>query len=579
MEYATLRDSTTGSWHVFQHPVDVLSTRDLGRVRSLVESMEREVETAGVYAVGFVAYEAAPAFDSALLVHRPVPELPLVHFGLYRTAQICDRPPAFEAGTYTIGECLPSMDRGRYLRSVAAIREHIARGDTYQVNLSYRLRADFDGSTGSFFLGLHGAQQASCAAYLDLGSHAVCSASPELFFSLDGECIRCRPMKGTSPRGHDLASDRRLMASLQSSVKNRAENTMIVDMVRNDLGRIASVGTVHVPERYDVERYPTVLQMTSTVEARTGAPVSRIIAALFPSASITGAPKVSTMAIIRGIESDPRGVYTGAIGYIAPGRRAHFNVAIRTAVIDRTANTLEYGVGGGIVWDSDAVDEYSECSIKARILTAPPPAFDLLETLLWEPGAGYFLLERHLRRLGEAAEFFVRPTDFGEIRHRLLEVASKLAAQDHRVRLAVAADGSLSIESARLRDAETASDVRIGLATEPISATDPFLRFKTTQRSPYQSAIESRPDCDDVVLWNERGEITESTVANIVVVRNGRHATPPTSSGLLPGTYRAELLDLGAIEERVLTRCDLEAADDLYLINSVRRRINVRWIG
>jgi para-aminobenzoate synthetase/4-amino-4-deoxychorismate lyase len=286
-------------------------------------------------------------------VHPSSGTLPLLSFALFDSAEPCAVLPVVPPGDHHLDEPRFSLAYEEYAGLVAAIRERIARGDTYQVNLTQRLTAAFRGDPRSLFLALQRAQQAPCAAYLHLGTLAVCSASPELFFELDGHDITCRPMKGTSPRGHDLVADQEQMEWLRTSEKNRAENLMIVDMVRNDLARIAEIGSVDVSALWTVERYPTVLQMTSTVRARTRASLVEVMQALFPSASITGAPKIRAMELISQLERSPRDIYTGAIGFIAPGRRAHFNVAIRTAVVDPALERLVFGVGGGIVWDSN----------------------------------------------------------------------------------------------------------------------------------------------------------------------------------------------------------------------------------
>ena len=289
-----------------------------------------------------------------------------------------------------------------------------------------RMHASIERDPFYLFLQLTDAQQSSYGAYLNTGRYAICSASPELFFELDGDRLRSRPMKGTASRGQTLAADRIQAERLHHSVKNRAENVMIVDMVRNDMARVAEIGSVRVLRLFEIERYPTVLQMTSTVECRTRASLPEIFTALFPCASVTGAPKIRTMQIIRDLEPGPRGVYTGAIGFVAPGRRARFNVAIRTVVVDTVAGEAEYGTGSGIVWESDSAEEYQECRLKARILTVMPRAFDLLESLLWTPESGCFLLERHLDRLRDSAEYFDFPFDERKIRTQLGEFAEAL---------------------------------------------------------------------------------------------------------------------------------------------------------
>ncbi len=412
-----LRDNGA-HWLSFRNPVEVLAVHDLAGVRPALEKISETVENQGLYAAGFLAYEAAPAFDPALQV-RPPGSLPLLWFGLYPAPETVPPPGQGDPASYALGEWRPSVSLAEYLHAFNCVKEHIARGETYQVNYTYRLRADFSGSAWDLFLHLARAQQANYSAFLDLGDYAICSASPELFFRQDGARLTSLPMKGTAPRGRTLAEDQALIDWLHHSEKNRAENVMIVDMIRNDLGRIAAIGSIHVPRLFDIERYPTVLQMTSTVNAETEAGFPEIMAALFPCASITGAPKVRTMQIIAALEGTPRGLYTGCIGYLAPGRQAQFNVAIRTVTIDRLSSQAEYGVGGGIVWDSEGEDEYQECKIKARVLAQAPPAFDLLETMLWEPESGYFLLQEHLSRLAASAEYFQFTADLEAISREL----------------------------------------------------------------------------------------------------------------------------------------------------------------
>jgi para-aminobenzoate synthetase/4-amino-4-deoxychorismate lyase len=344
---------------------------------------------------------------------------------------------------------------------------------------------------------------------------------------------------------------------------------MIVDMVRNDLGRISSVGSVHVPKLFQLERYPTVWQMTSTVTAQTAAPIGDIFSALFPPASITGAPKARTTEIITEVESTPRGVYTGCIGYIAPARRALFNVAIRTALLDLEARTIEYGVGGGIVWDSTSQAEYEECLLKARIVTDAPPQFALLETLLWEPHSGYFLLEEHLKRLADSSNYLGARVDVAAVRERLAALARGFGSQPQRVRLVVEHDGVIACEAAVLE--VPAQPVRLAIAAAPLDPANPFLYNKTTHRRMYDEAKASRPDCDDVVLWNHRGEATETTIANLVAEIDGRKVTPPVDCGLLPGVFRGWLLARGEVQERCIGLDELRRASRIWVVNSVRK--------
>jgi para-aminobenzoate synthetase/4-amino-4-deoxychorismate lyase len=346
---------------------------------------------------------------------------------------------------------------------------------------------------------------------------------------------------------------------------------MIVDMIRNDMGRVADIGSVQVPSLFDVERYPTLWQMTSTVAATTDASLTDIMIALFPCASITGAPKPRTMRIIRQLETTPRRIYTGCIGFVTPDRKAQFNVAIRTVLIDKETGQAEYGVGGGIVWDSRTGDEYIECQVKARVLTANHADFSLLETMLWTPDEGYLLLPYHLRRLRDSAAYFGIPVEMEKIEEKLCDGSASYAREPHRVRLLVAQDGRISCRAIPLSRSPSPHPVRLRLATTPVDSADPFLYHKTTHRRVYDAARAACPDCDDVLLWNERGEVTEACIANVVVQLDGELLTPPVQCGLLPGTFRAYLLDRGKVREEIITVETLEQCTRMYVVNSVRK--------
>nr|BAG55467.1 putative para-aminobenzoate synthase, component I [uncultured bacterium] len=376
-------------------------------------------------------------------------------------------------------------------------------------------------------------------------------------------------MKGTAVRGRTLAEDEAQIDWLRQSEKNRAENVMIVDMIRNDIGRVARVGSVSVPRLFDIERYPTVLQMTSTVNGRSDASLPDILAAMFPCASITGAPKVRTMEIIRELEPAPRGVYTGAIGTISPGRQAQFNVAIRTVTIDRTAQRATYNVGSGIVWDSDASDEYAECRLKSRVLVEQRPSFDLLESLLWTPAEGYFLLDEHLDRLAASAAYFGVVVARARVRAELQQRTVGLDGVS-KVRVLVDEHGRVRSQAVSLDAGATVEPVRVGLAAMPVDPANIWLYHKTTHRAVYDAARASRPDCDDVLLWNSAGELTEASSSNLVVRLDGELVTPPVTSGLLAGTFRRNLLEAGELVERPVRVADLAQASELFLINSVR---------
>ncbi len=558
---------------VFRDPVEIILATRTEEVLPALRCIEARVDS-GLSAAGFVSYEAAGAFDPALSTHAPG-GLPLLCFGLYREA--VEGPPALASGgDYTIGPWEAAVSPDEYFAALARVREWIGAGDTYQVNFTIPLRSTFQGDARACFSDLRKAQDAEYAAFLDAGNFQILSLSPELFFRLDGDQITTRPMKGTRRRGLYPGADEQAYRDLKASEKDRAENLMIVDLIRNDLGRIAKTGSVRVHDLFQIERYETVWQMTSSVTARTTAGVPEIFAALFPCGSVTGAPKVRTMQIIRELEHGPRGVYCGSMGWWQPGRKAEFNVAIRTLTIDRASGQAEYHVGGGITWDSTPADELDECYAKAAVLTCRRPDFELLESILWD--GAYALLDEHLTRLESSAAYFGFSLDPGAIRIALQGTARELPANGHpfKVRLLVARDGTFRVEADPLI---TLGSLRMGLAADPVDMDDVFLYHKTTCRAAYDRARASRPDCDDVLLWNTRGEITESTLANVVAKIGGTWFTPPVASGLLAGTMRASLLANGEISERTLTWNDLVGAQELRLINSVRGWIAIRLAG
>ncbi len=562
-------------WLHFANPTRVILAERLQDVLPALREIEDAVNTNRYHAAGFLSYESAPAFDAAHLT-RPSTGFPLLWFGLYPQPRVISLPqPDSPKPALTWS---PTVDRDTYNSAIEQIKNHIADGRTYQVNYTMRLRTDFSADPWNFFLHLAQSQN-NHAAYIDTGRFVICSATPELFFRLDGKTVTCRPMKGTVKRGRTTREDAQQAQWLKDSEKNRAENVMIVDMIRNDLGRIAKTGSVHVPELFAIEKYPTLWQMTSTVTAKTDASLTKIFSALFPCASITGAPKVSTMQIISELETTPRNIYTGSIGYIAPLRKAAFNVAIRTALIDRETQIAEYGVGGGIVWDSTSTDEYEEALLKARVLTESHPQFSLLETMLWTPEEGFFLLEKHIARLLDSAEYFdfsitrrgrVPPSEPPQetLETYLNEISSNFTSPQ-RVRLLLNKLGHLDGEHAPFQS--TDKPLRVRLANQPINSNDVFIFHKTTHREMYDSARKDFPDCDDVLLFNERDELTEFTLGNLVVEMEGKLYTPPVSCGLLAGTFRAHLLETGQVEERIIRVDEIEKCTKVFFVNSVRK--------
>ena len=557
----------------FADPVGEVVAATADEVRPALSAVERAVER-GLHAAGFVCYEAAAGLDPAFTT-RPAGALPLLYFGLFAERTPVAAPSA-DLGAYELGEWEPSVSLEEYEAALAHIRAYLAAGDTYQVNYTVRLHSRFRGDPLALYRAMGQGQASALCAYFDLGQHVLISASPELFFCLrDGHCT-VRPMKGTRPRGRFAAEDQQRAADLQHAAKDRAENLMVTDMLRNDLGRVSHVGSVAVSALWAVERYPTVWQLTSTVESQLKADVRLpdLFAALFPCGSVTGAPKVRTMQIIAELEQAPRGLYTGCMGYVSPGPEACFNVAIRTAHLDRQSAQLEFGVGSGIVWASSAAEEYAECRVKAEVMRArPQPSFSLLETLLYEDGA-YFLLERHVERLAQSAAYWGFCYAEDRVRAQLAEAAEALAGRC-RVRLLLARNGAVRVQHEVLLPPKR---LRVALAAEPVDSSDPLLYHKTTYRALYEKQLAARPACDDVVLYNERGELTECCIGNLVLARAGVRYTPPVECGLLAGTFRAELLAQGQLCARPLPVGELERADALYLINSVRRWVELELV-
>ncbi len=598
MRGSVIAQDEAGGWLLFADPVRILSVPAASGVLPVLEQAAAAVAD-GFSVAGFVSYEAAPGLDPALCTHAAdacAAAPPVVWLGVYRDAIAQAVLPVAGPGGFHLSPWVCDTDETRYADAIRRIKDYILAGDTYQVNYTVRLRSRLTGDAYALFHHLVEAQKARHAVYVDTGRLAVCSASPELFFERDGSRIRSRPMKGTAARGLTFEADRALADALAQCPKNRAENVMIVDMIRNDLGRLAAPGSVRVSALFEVEQYPTVHQMVSTVEARSSAGLVQTVQALFPCASITGAPKVRTMQIIREMEPSPRGVYTGMCGYWLADGRARFNVAIRTVVVNHQTGMAEYGVGGGVVWDSTSEGEYRECFTKAAVLTRPPSGdFQILESLGYEAFHGWLWLDEHIRRAERSAAYFGYPFD-AEVMRATLEEASprsgaasrisgaadlkRAGAPDprfYKVRWRLSAEGQMAVDVEPIeKDIE---HWRVGLAQDACRHDDVFLYHKTTCRTVYEAARSRFPGCRDVILVNELGEVTESCFGNVVLEIGGRKVTPPVSSGLLAGVFRGVLLEKGELIEERVTPAMLQEASRVWLINSVRQWIPVKLAG
>jgi len=572
---------------------DVVEARTLSEVSATIGHVESAARQ-GLSAVGFVTYEAAPAFDPALRVAQPGPGrpvLPLVWFALFASshevAPVGDPAQRGSEGPRPSWRC--EVDSDGHRRAVEHIREAIGRGESYLANLTGPFRAPWpvDADPMALYAQLTAHYSSGLHVYLETDAWAVASGSPELFFDLQGRHLTVKPMKGTARRGRWATEDHAIAESLRTSAKERAENVMVVDLVRNDLGRIAIPGTITVPELCEVGRHPGVWQLSSTVvgELRQEVGLPQVFGALFPCASVTGAPKVSTMRLISEVEHSPRGVYCGAIGYVRGARpgdssdggvQARFSVAIRTAVIDMVRGEATYGSGGGITWDSDPRDEWEELCLKAEVLGEEPVetslAATLLETMRFDPArrtrtdSGIHNLERHLDRLRSSADHLDRrvPEDL-----RVLLVTSVAESGPARIRLLVDADGVATVELHPL-PTPPCDPISLCIDRVMVDPADRGLFHKTIDRRRYDERISRHPGVDDVVLVNLLGEVTETSRANLAVRVAGRWCTPPVASGLLPGVERCRLVESGVLHERSLSVADLRSATEVATISSLR---------
>lgn len=551
--------------YTFSDYQDTLIAMQASEVLPLLAEVEAATDR-GWHAVGYLAYEAATAINPVLPTLPPCPGLPLAWFALYRQRHVASQISATPAATAP--QLTPRSGLDEYAAAIAAIRQYIANGECYQLNYTFPCTGQITAMAEPLYLQLLAAQRPAFGALIDTGRFALLSASPELFFARRGNEIVTRPMKGTAPRGRFPDEDQERITRLRNSSKEQAENLMIVDLLRSDLGQVAITGSVQVHDLFQLETYPSLHQLTSTVKAtlRDNVGLTELLTALFPCGSITGAPKRRAMELLAQLEGRPRGVYCGAIGHFGPGREATFSVAIRTLMLDRATGTATLGVGSGITWDSDPAAEYAECLTKGTFLSTPPPP-DLIESLRLENGR-YCRLERHLDRLewsaGRLGHRFNRPTVTAD----LLDHAAQETGL-RKVRLQLTVDGAVQISSEPLPTTDD-QPLRLALSSEAIDPDQSWPYLKTVRRDHFARARTARPDADELLFRNQRGELTEGTYHSLVLRLDGHLLTPPLTSGLLPGILRAELLANGDINEQILTLADLQQAEEIWLINSVR---------
>lgn len=601
----SLPDHDNGQSLLFTRPLKQLKYRP-GDDRALFFDQLLHYLDQGYYLAGWFGYEF---FHDQLSIGCKDSACITASLGVYKQPKIIDHDnvnadliPVDQrrrnAQTYQLTNLLPNMEENRYCQAIKTILEYIAAGDTYQVNYTFKFSFDFEGSATDFYTDLRRSQPVPYGSCIKDKDHYILSFSPELFFRADQKRIFAKPMKGTMKRGRTVEEDSGYMQRLHNDEKNRSENVMIVDLLRNDLSRLVEAtggGFVNVTSLFDVERYQSVFQMTSSIVAdrllESRVSPEQMLRALFPCGSVTGAPKIRTMEIIDELEEQPRGVYTGAIGYFSPAGKAVFNVPIRTVVLNGSKG--EMGIGSGIVADSSPEDEWQECLLKARFLTNPLPEFELIETMLYNRQHGFLFLDDHLLRLQHTASYFDFPYDKEQIVEHLEQLALSFEPDVcRRVRLTLSAEGTVDLTTAdcdppahlRLPGSQDDADlqpVTIEFAEQTTDSSWPWFFHKTTRRKLYDEAYRQAKAAGlfDVIFCNERGEVTEGCITNIFVLKRGHYYTPPLNSGLLDGIMRKRLLEGAAgmpVHEKVLFKTDLMEADKIYLSNSVRGVIAAR---
>lgn len=551
-----------GLRHLFTKPIKELKTRDLDQVEALLKEVETYQE-AGFYAVGYVSYEAAPAFEKKFAVH-PAPLMGeyLLYFTIHEEVETLPFPEDYEAVELP-ANWKEEVEAPAYQKAIETIHHHIRQGDTYQVNYTVQLSQELKSDPLAIYNRLVVEQKAHYNAFIQHDDVSILSISPELFFEQDDRLLTTRPMKGTTRRGLTNQADLKEAAWLEADPKNRAENMMIVDLLRNDMNRISEIGSEQVTRLCQVEQYSTVWQMTSTIESRLRAEVDLVqtFRALFPCGSITGAPKISTMEIIHKTEKAPRGVYCGTIGILLPKGKRIFNVAIRT--LQMQGNQAIYGVGGGITWDSKWESEYQETKQKSAVLYRQEPRFELLTTGRIHKGELTFL-EQHLTRLREASRYFAYPYDEPKLLKELQEELARLESNlDYRCRIALHKNGTFHLVITELTDLP-ASYLQAQLTEQKLDLATPFTYFKTSQRDHLSQSNHEQ------IFHLPDGTLLETTIGNLVLEIEGQLYTPPAHLPLLDGIYRRHLLETQQVEEKLLTLNDLTDADRIYACNALR---------
>ena len=542
---------------LYRAPLETICAMELGEVRPALERLRAAI-AGGAHAAGFLTYEAGLAFEPRLTAGARAASGPLLWFGLFKkfeTIDVANWLPDPAGGW--VGRPRPCIAQTDYLAAAGQVREHLFAGDFYQANLTFGCDVAVAGDPLAIYARLRAQSEAGWGGVVRHPGGWLLSLSPEQFFTVKGGEIEAKPMKGTAARYADALADAAAAVKLAADPKQRAENLMIVDLLRNDLARVSEAGSVVVPELFKVETFPTVHQMVSRVTARLheGVDAVGVIETIFPCGSITGAPKIAAIEALAKLEREPRGAYTGSMGWIEPGGDAPFNVLIRTLELGENALVARLGLGSGLVVDSIARDEWAECVLKGDFVSRAAQTADLIETMRFDPHDGLIELDRHLDRLSQSADDLGFKFDRHAARNEL-QAATFGRKHKAMARLLLSPTGMMAIE---VKPFEGPDSVPVSVAVRPLPVDpgDYRLRYKTTDRSFYDDARRAS-GAFEVIFTDPEGRLTEGSFTNIFIERDGKYVTPPPSRGLVPGILRGLLIEKGEAVEGDLTVDDLE---------------------
>ena len=571
---------------VFKRPRAEISCYQYSELENSIAELQHALDS-GFHLAGWFAYECGYFFEPSLRSLAPkLSSQPLLWFGVFDKPEIlsseeCDLFWAAYGNmdvTQALANTRDSVSESEYAEAFVEIQKHITAGNIYQLNYTFKKLFRCEGKPEELYAAIRGAQRVRYGAYIQNDALRILSFSPELFVKKNGQELTCQPMKGTAARGLISVDDLARRENLRLDEKNRAENLMIVDLLRNDLGRLAETGSVRVEKLFEVDAYRTVLQMTSTIKAKAKSAIHPIdiVCKLFPCGSVTGAPKIRAMQIIRELEVSARGVYTGAVGFFSPDGDFSFNVPIRTLAMQANGE-VELGIGSGIVTDSSVQAEYAECLLKSNFVRESGVDVELFETFKLDSDARYDFLQEHLTRLRASAEYFGFAFSLEHAGKVLAEHATR-TSKTQRVRLSLDRHGTFSLTATDFADVSSMGIQGISISQHKTSPENVFLYHKTSARALYDSEYthyQQKFTCYDVLFFNSKDELTEASRHNVFLELNGSLFTPPIACGLLPGILRQHMLDSGRAQEKILSRDDLAKATKVFLGNSVRGLIPV----